>query len=56
MLAAIDLNNEAQIATYEICEIRSNRLLTHEFEVGKLPVAKMRQNYISHTQTSQGAL
>ena len=35
MLAAIDLDNEAQIATHEIREIGSDRLPTHEFESGR---------------------
>ena len=40
MLAAIDLDHEVPLATCKIREIGSNRLLTHELETGKLPIAK----------------
>ena len=41
MLAAMDLDHEMPLAAYKVREIRSDRLLTHEFTSHQLPVAKM---------------
>jgi hypothetical protein len=41
MLAAIDLDNEMQIATDEVCDVGSDRLLPYELETAELPVAQM---------------
>jgi hypothetical protein len=41
VVAAIDFDHETPLAADEVREIRSDRLLTHEFDACELPVAEM---------------
>jgi hypothetical protein len=47
VLATIDLDHEMPLAAHKIREIRSDRLLTHEFAARKLPVAKVSPKHKS---------